>query len=63
MRSFRENDFNGALRYNGTVFLEFRNYLSTSGEVKIKSLTQEENRPNSNDVKGDVQVCGHSVAD
>ena len=32
-------------------------------EEKTKSLTQEENRPNSNDVKGDVQVCGHSVAD
>ena len=29
MRRFRENDFNGALRYAGTVFLGFRNYLST----------------------------------
>ena len=30
MRSFCKNDFNGAIRYVGTVFLEFRNYLSTS---------------------------------
>ena len=30
---------------------------------KVKSLTQEENCPNSDDVKGDVKVCGHGVAD
>ena len=30
MRSFRKNNFNGAIRYVGTVFLEFQNYLSTS---------------------------------
>ena len=34
MRSFRKNDFNGAIRYVGTVFLEFRNYLSTSGLLR-----------------------------
>ena len=31
MRSFRENDFNNAIGYLGTVFLEFQMYLSTSG--------------------------------